>query len=130
MGRYLQGVKPWQVPIRRPLWFVHKARRGLLPNDETIEEMGGRVLAVAQKYADRFPDEVTACVSHADPLQAAWILLDDRPRTEFEMYRKSIARAGVLEVDFDGTRVTGVAYVPPPDVPVPGSPEPDVPKPA
>ena len=92
--------------------------------------MGGRVLAVAQKYADRFPDEVTACVSHADPLQAAWILLDDRPRTEFEMYRKSIARAGVLEVDFDGTRVTGVAYVPPPDVPVPGSPEPDVPKPA
>ena len=23
MGRYLLGVKPWQVPIRRPLWFVH-----------------------------------------------------------------------------------------------------------
>jgi broad specificity phosphatase PhoE len=130
MGRYLQGVKPWQVPIRRPLWFVHKARRGLLPNDETIEEMGGRVLRVARKYAEEFPGETTACVSHADPLQAAWILLEDRSRTELEMYRKSIARAGVLEVDFDGSRVAGVAYVPPPAVPLPGSPEPDVPKPA
>ncbi len=130
MGRYLQGVKPWQVPIRRPLWFVHKARRGLLPNDETIEAMGGRVIGVARRYATAFPDEVTACVSHADPLQAAWILLEDRPRSEIEMYRRGIARAGVLEVDFEGLRVVGVSYVPPPDLPVPGSPEPDVPKPA
>src|SRR5256885_1919033 len=33
-SRYLQGVPYWQIPLRRPLWFAHKARRGLLPGDE------------------------------------------------------------------------------------------------
>src|SRR5437899_2982599 len=28
-SRYLQGVPFWQIPVRRPLWLVHKARRGL-----------------------------------------------------------------------------------------------------
>lgn len=127
MGRYLQGVKPWQVPFRRPLWFVHKARRGLLPGDETIEAMGGRVLRAAHRYVQDFPGEPAAMISHADPLQAAWILLENRQRTEVEMYRKSVARAGTLEVDYEGTRVVGVAYVPPPEVPRSGTPEPDVP---
>ncbi|HEX6548091.1 MAG TPA: histidine phosphatase family protein [Candidatus Dormibacteraeota bacterium] len=128
-GRYLQGVKPWQVPFRRPLWFVHKARRGLLPGDETIAGMGERVMAVARRYALDHPDQVTVCVSHADPLQAAWILLDGRPQTEVEMYRKSVARAGVLEVDFDPAgRVVGVSYVPPPEVALPSTPEPEVPR--
>src|SRR5437879_3862496 len=26
-SRYLQGVPFWQIPVRRPLWVVHKARR-------------------------------------------------------------------------------------------------------
>src|SRR6266700_5036514 len=43
-GRYLQGVPFWQIPVRRPLWVVHKARRGLLPGDEAIDQMGGRVV--------------------------------------------------------------------------------------
>jgi hypothetical protein len=75
---------------------------------------------------------VTALVSHADPLQAAWILLEGRPHSEVEMYRRAVARAGLLEVDFapDGQRVVGVGYTPPPEVPAPGSPEPEVPKPA
>jgi broad specificity phosphatase PhoE len=127
-GRYLQGVKPWQVPFRRPLWFVHKARRGLLPGDETIAAMGGRILAVARRYATEHPDEVSVCVSHADPLQAAWILLDGRPQTEVEMYRKAVARGGVLEVDLEGGRAVGVSYVPPPEVAPPGTPEPEVPR--
>ena len=131
-GRYLQGVPPWQVPFRRPLWLVHKARRGLLPGDETVAAMGGRVLEVARNYARQYPEEVTALVSHADPLQAAWILLDGRPHSEVEMYRRAVARAGVLEVDFDsdGQRVVGVAYTAPPEVPAPGTPEPEVPNPA
>ncbi len=33
-SRYLQGLPYWQGPLRRPLWFVHKARRGLVPGDE------------------------------------------------------------------------------------------------
>lgn len=129
-GRYLQGVPPWQVPFRRPLWFVHKARRGLLPGDETVAEMGGRVLGVVRAEVATVPGGVTAFVSHADPIQAAWILLDGRPHLEPEMYRKSVARAGRLEIDFDGERPRAVAYVAPPEVAVPGSPEPEVPRPA
>ena len=48
-SRYLQGVPFWQIPIRRPLWLVHKAKRGLLPGDESIEEMGGRILRVVRR---------------------------------------------------------------------------------
>ena len=116
-GRYLQGVKPWQVPFRRPLWFVHKARRGLLPGDESIAQMGGRVLAAIQRHLAEAPEEPTAFVSHADPIQAAWILLDHRPQIETEMYRKSVNKAGRLEIDYDGERPVSVTYVPPPELP-------------
>jgi broad specificity phosphatase PhoE len=100
-SRYLQGVPYWQVPVRRPLWFVHKARRGLVPGDEPIDRLGGRVLEVARRLARERPGEPAALVSHADPLQAAWVLLDGRPHNEREMYRKQIDRAGVLVVDLD-----------------------------
>jgi broad specificity phosphatase PhoE len=113
-GRYLQGVPYWQIPVRRPLWLVHKARRGLLPGDEALERMGGRVVDVALRVAREHPDEASALVSHADPLQAAWVVLDDRPRTERELYRKPVDRAGVLEVDVEDGRVVSVNYVAPP----------------
>lgn len=129
-GKYLQGVKPWQVPFRRPLWFVHKARRGLLPGDEAVAEMGGRVLNAVRRHVAEAPDEPVALVSHADPIQAAWILLDGRPQLEPEMYRKSVAKAGRLVIDFDGDRVAALAYVPPPEVELVAAPGPDVRKPA
>src|SRR5215467_10969930 len=99
-GRYLQGVPYWQIPVRRPLWLVHKARRGLLPGDEPIDRMGGRVVDVVLRVAD--------------PLQAAWLLMDGRPRTERELYRRLVDRAGLLEVDVEGGRVLAVNYVAPP----------------
>src|SRR5258708_10859169 len=43
-GLYLQGVPFRQIPFRRPLWLVHRARRGLLPGDETMDQLGGRVV--------------------------------------------------------------------------------------
>ena len=113
-GRYLQGVPYWQIPVRRPLWLVHKARRGLLPGDEAIDQMGGRVVDAALRAAAQHPDDASLLVSHADPLQAAWLLLDGRPRTERELYRKPVDRAGVLEVDVEGGKVLAVNYVPPP----------------
>jgi broad specificity phosphatase PhoE len=113
-SRYLQGVPYWQIPVRRPLWLVHKARRGLLPGDEAMEQLGGRVLNVVRRVAAERPNEATALVSHADPLQAAWVLMDGRPQTERELYRKAVDRAGVLEVDVDGGRVLAVNYVAPP----------------
>ena len=120
-SRYLQGVPYWQVPIRRPLWLVHKARRGILPGDETIEAMGKRVLAVAARVATEHPGEAAALVSHADPLVAAWILLDGRPENEREMHRKQIGKAGMLRLEMDGATPTSWEYVPPPQVDRPES---------
>ena len=113
-GRYLQGVPYWQIPVRRPLWVVHKARRGLLPGDEALDQLGGRVVDVAQRVAREHPDEPSLLVSHADPLMAAWVLLDGRPQTERELTRRPVDRAGVLEVDIEDGRVVAVNYVPPP----------------
>ncbi len=78
-SRYLQGVPFWQIPIRRPRWVRHKLQRGALAGDESIETLGGRVLNVVHRLAREHPGEVSLCISHADPLQAAWILLDGRP---------------------------------------------------
>jgi len=120
-SRYLQGLPYWQIPVRRPLWFVHKARRGLLPGDEAVDQLGGRVLDVMKRMAREHPGETMAIVSHADPLQAAWILLDGRPHNEREMYRKVVDRAGVLEVDLEGDKPVSWEYVPPPKIASPAS---------
>lgn len=115
-SRYLQGVPYWQIPVRRPLWFVHKANRGLLPGDETIQVMGKRVLDVVRRVATEHPDATVAIVSHADPLNAAWILLDGRPQNEREMHRKAMGKAGMLRVETDGATPSSWEYVPPPNV--------------
>jgi probable phosphoglycerate mutase len=118
-SRYLQGLPYWQIPVRRPLWFVHKAKRGLLPGDEAIDQLGGRVLSVMKRMATEHPGEAMAIVSHADPLQAAWILLDGRAHNERELYRKAVDRAGALQVDLEGDKPVTWEYLPPPKV---GSP--------
>lgn len=120
-SRYLQGLPYWQIPVRRPLWFVHKARRGLLPGDESYEVLGGRVLDVARRVVREHPGETAVLVSHADPLNAAWILLDGRPHNEREMHRKAVDKAGALRVDFDGDRPAAWEYVSPPQVAKPAS---------
>jgi broad specificity phosphatase PhoE len=115
-GRYLQGVPRWQVPIRRPGFFVHKLRRGSLAGDESIEELGRRVLGVVDRVVREHPGEVSLLVSHADPLQAAWILLDGRPQTEREMFHKQVGRAAMLELELEGDRVVSTRYTPTPKV--------------
>jgi broad specificity phosphatase PhoE len=115
-SRYLQGLPYWQIPLRRPLWFVHKARRGLVPGDEPVERLGGRVLAVARRLARERPGETQAIVSHADPLNAAWILLDGRAHNEREMYRKAVDKAGMLRLDMEGETPITWEYIPPPAV--------------
>jgi broad specificity phosphatase PhoE len=113
-SRYLQGLPYWQIPVRRPLWVVHKARRGLLPGDESIARLGGRLLEVMFRLAREHPGEPSVLVSHADPLQAAWVVMDGRPHNEREMYRKPVDRAGLLEVDVESDRIAAVNYVAPP----------------
>jgi probable phosphoglycerate mutase len=120
-SRYLQGVPYWQIPVRRPLWFVHRAKRGLLPGDETIQQMGERVLGVVRRLALKHPGETMALVSHADPLNAAWILLDRRAHNEREMNRSGIGKAGMLQLDMDGETPKAWVYIPPPHVHKPES---------
>ena len=120
-SRYLQGVPYWQVPLRRPLWFVHKARRGLVPGDETIEAMGTRVLDVVRRLAVERPGQTIALVSHADPLNATWILLDGRPQTEREMHRSNIGKAGMLRLEVEEGTPKSWQYVPPPRIEKPAS---------
>jgi broad specificity phosphatase PhoE len=115
-SRYLQGLPYWQIPLRRPLWFVHKARRGLVPGDESVDRLGGRVLAVARRLARERPGETQAIVSHADPLNAAWILLDGRAHNEREMYRKAVDKAGMLRLEMEGETPMSWEYLPPPAV--------------
>jgi len=115
-SRYLQGLPYWHIPLRRPLWFVHKARRGLVPGDESVERMGGRILDVVRRIVREHPGDTMAVVSHADPLQAAWILLDGRPHNEREMYRKVVDKAGMLVLRMDGEKPASWEYVPPPKV--------------
>ena len=115
-SRYLQGLPYWQVPLLRPLWFVHKAKRGLVPGDESIDQMGRRILAVVRRLAREHAGETMAVVSHADPLNAAWIVLDGRPHNEREMYRKAIDKAGMLRLDVEGETPKGWEYIPPPEV--------------
>ena len=115
-SRYLQGVPFWQIPVRRPLWAVHKVKRGLLPGDETVEAMGDRVLRVVRRLARDHPGETMALVSHADPLNAAWIVLDRRPHNEREMHRKGVGKAGMLQLDVEGETPAAWEYIPPPHV--------------
>jgi len=115
-SRYLQGLPYWQIPLRRPLWFAHKARRGLVPGDESVDRMGGRILDVVRRIVREHAGETMAVVSHADPLQAAWILLDGRPHNEREMYRKVVDKAGMLVLEMNGEKPTRWEYVPPPKI--------------
>jgi broad specificity phosphatase PhoE len=120
-SRYLQGLPYWQIPLRRPLWFVHKAKRGLVPGDESVDRLGGRVLAVARRMARERPGETQAIVSHADPLNAAWILLDGRAHNEREMYRKNVDKAGMLRLEMEGETPKSWEYIPPPAVTKPAT---------
>ncbi len=115
-SRYLQGLPYWQIPLRRPLWFAHKARRGLVPGDESVDRMGGRILDVVRRIVREHAGETMAVVSHADPLQATWILLDGRPHNEREMYRKVVDKAGMLVLEMDGEKPTSWEYMPPPKI--------------
>jgi len=57
----------------------------------------------------------------AASLNAAWILLDGRPQNEREMHRKSIDKAGMLQLDLEGETPRAWEYIPPPQVDKPES---------
>jgi broad specificity phosphatase PhoE len=74
------------------------------------------VLEVVRRIARAHPGEPAAVVSHADPIQAAWILLDGRAHNEREMYRKAVDKSGILTVELEGDTPVSWEYTPPPVV--------------
>jgi broad specificity phosphatase PhoE len=110
-GYYLQGVKPAQVPWRRPLWMVHMIRPGLLPSDESVDEMADRVERPIRRILASSPEEGGICVSHGDPIQAFWVRSEGRP--SWALHRLQCAKGGMLELDYGGGRLEHTVYRPP-----------------
>ena len=107
-GLYLQGVRPRDIPWRRPLWFVHMLWPGLLKNDESVPQMAQRVRRTVLQLIRDFPGRGGICVSHGDPIQAFWVEADGRPA--YALHRLECAKGGLLELDYDGERLINVTY--------------------
>ncbi|MBV8300645.1 MAG: histidine phosphatase family protein [Candidatus Dormibacteraeota bacterium] len=110
-GRYLQGVRPRDVPWRRPLWFLHMAWPGLLRRDESVATMAERVERPLRALLDDFPGEGGICVSHGDPIQAFWIRAENRPA--YALHRLQCAKGGRLDLDYAGGALKRITYEPP-----------------
>ena len=113
-GLHLQGVRPRDVWWRRPSWFVHFLRPGLLPYDETVGEMADRVRAPLLRLLRDHPGGGGICVSHGDPIQAFWVQEDGRPA--WALHRLQCAKGGYLELDYRGDTLAGRVYRAPTEV--------------
>jgi broad specificity phosphatase PhoE len=119
-GLYLQGVRPAQVPWRRPLWMIHMVRPGLLPNDESVAAMADRVERAIRRILASTPEEGGICVSHGDPIQAFWVRSEGRP--SWALHRLQCAKGGLLELDYADGRLLKTVYRPPASVGVEPAP--------
>jgi broad specificity phosphatase PhoE len=110
-GLYLQGVRPAHVPWRRPLWMIHMVWPGLLPNDESVDEMADRVERPIRRILATTLGEGGICVSHGDPIQAFWVRSEGRPA--WALHRLQCAKGGRLELDYVDGALTRTTYCPP-----------------
>jgi broad specificity phosphatase PhoE len=117
-GRYIQGIRPKHVPLRRPLWFVHMVWPGVLPMDESVPAMAARVRRPLERLLEEFPGEGGICVSHGDPIQAFWVAADGRP--PYALHRLQCAKGGMLQLDYRGGSLETITYRPPASI---GAPE-------
>jgi len=107
-GQYIQGVRPREVPYRRPLWLIHMIWPGLLPMDESVGEMAARVWRPMRRLLEDFPGDGGICVSHGDPIQAFWVQAEHRP--PYALHRLQCAKGGMLQLDFMGEKLVSLAY--------------------
>jgi broad specificity phosphatase PhoE len=124
-GEHLQGVRPRDVPWRRPAWFVHMLWPGLIPGDESVSAMAARVRAPLLRLLRDHPGEEGICVSHGDPIQAFWV--EAEGRHPWSLHRLQCAKGGVLTLHYEDERLAGKEYRPPEEVgePVAASPAAD-----
>lgn len=124
-GLYLEGIKPRDVPWRRPLWLVHMVRPGLLRRDETVMAMAARVRAPLMRLLRDHPGGEGICISHGDPIQAFWVEADGR--SAMALHRLQCLKGGMLELDYEGERLVGKVYVPPSEIDEADLPDPPLP---
>jgi broad specificity phosphatase PhoE len=110
-GLYLQGVRPKDVPRKRPLWMVHMVWPGLLSNDETVSQMAARVQRPIDRILESSAGDGGICVSHGDPIQAFWVKADGR--RDWALHRLQCAKGGMLELDYADQRLVRTRYRPP-----------------
>lgn len=118
-GKYLQGIRPRDVPWRRPLWLIHMVWPGLLAHDETVAAMAARVRRPLLRLLRDHPGEGGICVSHGDPIQAFWVEATHRPA--YQLHRLQCAKGGLLELDYEGERLVNLTYRSPQSIAVPVS---------
>lgn len=116
-GLYLQGVKPKDIPWRRPGWFLHMVWPGVLPNDESVGAMAARVRAPLLRLLRDFPGQEGICVSHGDPIQAFWV--EAERRHAYALHRLQCAKGGVLSLEYEDKRLAGKSYRPPEEMGAP-----------
>ncbi len=110
-GHYLEGVKPKQVPWKRPLWMIHMIWPGALPIDEGVGTMATRVERPIRRILASAPERGGICVSHGDPIQAFWVRSTGRP--PWALHRLQCAKGGMLELDYVGAVLSRTVYRPP-----------------
>lgn len=105
-GKYMQGIKRWQAPFRRPLFVVHAVSPGRLDFDESVAAMADRVDRVCQEALQTCASEAAALVSHADPIKAFWNRFLARPDWRFHFL--DLAKGGFLELEYEGAALVGI----------------------
>lgn len=122
-GLYVQGVRPRDIPWRRPLWWVHMIWPGLLPSDESVGVMAARVNRQLLRLLRAHPGDGGICISHGDPIQAFWVQADRRP--PYALHRLQCAKGGMLVLDYSGERLQHLEYWPPERIGASTAPEPE-----
>ena len=105
-GNYMQGVKRWQAPLRRPLFVVHFVTPGKLSFDESVSEMADRVGRVCQEAVKAFPGEAAVLVSHADPIKATWNRYLGQADWRFHLLE--VPKGGFLELQYEEGELVGL----------------------
>lgn len=105
-GRYIEGVKRWQVPFRRPLFFVHAVSPGTLSFDEPVPAMAERVARVCREGVQTAAGGAAVMVGHADPIKAFWNRFLGQADWRFHLLE--LDKGGFLELTYDGLELTAI----------------------
>ncbi len=106
----------------RPGFSTYTDRRA--PDDESMEEIAGRMTRFLARVRRRYPGRTVVAVSHGDPITILRVALSGRPVTLPAIRRADYADlCSVTEVTFEPDDTEGarprVACLPAPSVPVP-----------